>query len=294
MLSKIDVEKILPNPDQPRKHFDLEALRELADSIKANGLLQPITVRPLGSGQYQIVAGERRWRAHCLLHKAGEPAGAKVLCHVKKMDEQTRDIQAIIENLQRVDVTPLEEADAFARLVDAGMTAAEISAKTGAALFRVKWRLQLRNLEPSIRKLLEAGQIDRQAAMEIARLDSHQEQLRMLRLVNRGSLVGWKAIRNAVETAMGGEEQADIFGPGAPAPSANEIATVNRMERKIDQIAALASHGWKDGECITANRVNPDRAKLMADKLAAIEKSLRVMERELRNVTAQAVAVLAA
>ncbi len=293
MLSKIAIGKIAPNPDQPRKRFDETELGELADSIKANGLLQPITVRPVGGGRYQIVSGERRWRAHGILHKRGDPKGGFVLCQVKRMDDATRDIQAIIENLQRVDITPLEEADAFARLVAIGMTAGEISKSTGAALFRVKWRLQLRNLEPGIRKLFEHGHLDRQQALEIARLEDHKAQVRILQMVNRGQLSGWKAVRNAVDLALGLAEQSSMFGDAAPPASTDELETLSRMERKIDQVASGVAAGWKDGECVVANRVNPDRAMLMADKIGAIQKCLRIMERDLRNISAQAYAALA-
>lgn len=201
-------------------------------------------------------------------------------------------IQAVVENLQRLDVTPLEEADAFARLVEGGLTAEEIASKTGAALFRVKWRLQLCNLESGIRKLFEGGHLDRQQAMEIARLDDHAAQVRILGLVNRGQLTGWKAVRNAVEQAMGVGNRPDLFGAGAPKPSDAEVETLSSMESKIDRMAGAVSAGWRDGECVIASRVSPDRAQLMADKLAALQKCLKVMERDLRNVSAEAFAAM--
>lgn len=289
MLMKIAVDRIAPNPYQPRKHFDPVLLEELARSIKAEGLLQPITVRPLGGKRYEIVAGERRWRAHKLLAERGDPVGKTVHCHVKRMSIEKRDIAAIIENLQRVDITPLEEAAAFMRLVECGFSPEEIAERTGAALFRVKWRLQLLNLEPSIAKLFASDQIDRQQAMEIARLPQHRDQVRILGLINRGHLVGWKAVRNAVDALLTNATQSDIFGDSAPPASAEEIEVLHAMEKKIDTVLHMIAKGWKDGECVVANRVNPDRAALLADKLKSMQTCLRIMERELRNVSAQAI-----
>lgn len=288
-MQKIPIERIAPNPDQPRKKFDAAELDQLAASIKAEGLLQPITVRPIGKGRYEIVAGERRWRAHKLLADRGDPEGKMIACHVRAMNELARDIAAIIENLQRSDITPLEEADAYLRLQKSGLTPEQIAARTGAGLMRVKWRLSLRNLEPNIKRLFESEQIDRQAALEIARLPDHRDQVRILGLVNRGQLVGWKAVRTAVDALVTGETQADIFGPQAPPASQEELRVLSVMEARIEKAAALVSTGWKDGECVIANRVNPDRARLVADKLRAIQTCLRIMERELRNVSAQAI-----
>ena len=117
-LKRIPLDQIVPNPDQPRKHFDEQALRELAGSIRARGLKQPIAVRPIGDGTYQIIMGERRWRAHCLLRDEGELEDPTILANVRKATDEEMAIDAIIENLARVDLTPLEEARAFQRMLE--------------------------------------------------------------------------------------------------------------------------------------------------------------------------------
>jgi ParB family transcriptional regulator, chromosome partitioning protein len=287
----IPIARIDPNPDQPRKRFEPAALAELADSIRVNGLLQPITVRPRGR-RFEIVAGERRWRAHGLLVKQGHKRFAEITCNVVAMDDGERDIAAIIENLQREDIAPIEEANAFKRLVDRGMTAEDIAKATGAALFRVRWRLQLLNLSPAILALFEAAQLDRQQAMEIARLPGHGDQARILRLINAGKLVGWKSVRNAVDAIMTQATQADIFGDLAPKPTKADAKLVANMEQRIAQVIEMVGRGWRDGECIICARVNLDRAGKIADQLAALQSTFRVMERELRNVTAQGQIVL--
>jgi ParB family chromosome partitioning protein len=281
----IAIARIDPNPDQPRKKFEEASLRELADSIRERGLLQPITVRPNGQ-RFEIVAGERRWRAHRLLAKQ------EITANVVAMDDGERDLAAIIENLQREDIAPIEEANAFRRLIDKGMTAEDIAKATGAALFRVRWRLQLLNLSPAILALFEGAQLDRQQAMEIARLSEHRDQARILRLINAGKLVGWKSVRNAVDAILTQATQADIFGDLAPKPTRADAKTVAGMERRITDVIEMVGRGWHDGECIICARVNLDRAGKIADQLAALQTTMRVMERELRNVTAQGQIVL--
>jgi ParB family chromosome partitioning protein len=285
-LVPIALELIEPNPDQPRKTFTTASLQELADSIRERGLLQPIVVRRAGR-RFQIIAGERRWRAHGRLVAQGHKRFARAACIIRNVTDHQRDLDAIVENLQRVDIEPLEEADAYGRLIAQGMTSEEIAKATGAALFRVNWRLQLLGLSPAIRKLFATSQIDRQQALELARLSDHHAQARVLRLINAGKLVGWKAVRNAVDALANDHEQADIFGELAPKPSAEDTRVVLTMERRIADVLDMVARGWRKGECVIAARVDLDRAALIADKLHETQKALRIMERELRNVTAQ-------
>jgi ParB/RepB/Spo0J family partition protein len=126
-LKRIHLDQIIANPDQPRKHFDEQALRELAGSIRVRGLKQPITVRPIGDGMHQIIMGERRWRAHCLLHDEGKLEEPTILAHVRKATDEEMAIDAIIENLARVDITPIEEARAFQRMLDHGYSVEQLA-----------------------------------------------------------------------------------------------------------------------------------------------------------------------
>lgn len=284
----LPVDAIDPNPDQPRKNFNPELLAELANSIARSGLLQPITVRRKPDGRYIIVAGERRWRAHVQLAKGGRLEPPVIPAMIREMSDADMAIAAIVENLQRADISPLEEADAFARLVAEGMTAEDIAERTGAAAFRVRWRLTLLNLAPEIRKLFETDNLDRQQALELARLPEHRDQHRVLRLIQRGALTGWKAVRQAVDGILENVTQADIFGDASPVASEADVSTMKSMERRIARVAEMIGAGWKDGECVVASKVNPGNANLMADQLNAIQKALRIMERELRNTTAQA------
>lgn len=288
---QIPIDMIDPNPDQPRRIFDPDKLAELADSIAAQGLLQPITVRPAAE-RFEIVTGERRWRAMKLLADDGRLEDFTITAQVRDMTLRERDILAIVENLQRADISPLEEMGAFNRLLETGMSEDEIAKATGAVCFKVKWRLQLRNLAPQFTQLLASGNLELQVANELARLPARHDQERIFRLARSGKLIGWKAVRNAVDAILEAAEQGGMF-PELKPPSKADVAALAIMERKISSVANMVGGGWKDGECVVAAKVDPSRAGLMADKLSAIQGALRKMERELRNSAAQYQALVA-
>jgi ParB family transcriptional regulator, chromosome partitioning protein len=149
---EIAVELIDRNPYQTRSHFDDAQLAELADSIKANGVVQPILVRPQANGRFLLIAGERRWRASKLAGKTTIPA---ILRQVS--DEQALEI-TIVENLQRADLNPIEQAKGFERLsVEFKMTHDQISARTGKDRASVSNYLRLLKLPASIQYQVEGG-----------------------------------------------------------------------------------------------------------------------------------------
>ena len=142
-----------PNPNQPRRHFDDAALRELADSIKSQGIIQPLLVRPLGSeNTYQIVAGERRWRAAQL-------AGLKeVPVYVRQLSDKEVMAAALIENLQREDLNPIEEAEALQALRDAlELTQEELASRLGKSRPAIANALRLLQLSATARADIQAG-----------------------------------------------------------------------------------------------------------------------------------------
>jgi ParB family chromosome partitioning protein len=281
-LRRIPLDQIEPNPEQPRKHFDEGALRELAGSIQSRGLKQPITVRPIGAGSYQIVMGERRWRAHCLLRDQGKLEDPTILALVRRTTDNEMSIDAIIENLARADLTVLEEARAFQRMLEHhGYSTERLARELGVQTWRVKYRLQLMTLDPTIQQMLATGQISSPVAHEIGKLPNHTEQRRLVALVAQGSLRNETQVRVAVEAIKRGESQ-PTFVDLPPAPTAEELATVSAMEARIDRVAAAVASGWKDGECVVARQVAPDRAIVVAEKLAALRLALKRMEDQLR------------
>lgn len=151
---ELNINELEPNRGQPRKEFSEEAMRELADSIAQHGVLQPLLVRPLLSGGYQIVAGERRWRASRMAGLATVPALIRELT-----DSEVMQI-ALIENLQREDLKPLEEAQGYQALIEEfGFTQDEISKSVGKSRPAVTNALRLLNLPEAVRGMLARGDL---------------------------------------------------------------------------------------------------------------------------------------
>lgn len=149
-VSTLKLTDIEPNKDQPRKNFDIEALKTLADSIRLNGIIQPLLVRQLPDGSYQIVAGERRWRAAKMAGLTEVPVFVKELT-----DQQTQQI-ALIENLQRENLNPIEEALGYKELIEKyDMTHEEVAKVVGKARASISNSLRLLELPEAIRDLVE-------------------------------------------------------------------------------------------------------------------------------------------
>lgn len=153
-LRELPISQITPNTYQPRSHFDEEALVSLSASIQAVGVLQPILVRQTGAQEYELIAGERRWRA-------ARRAGLQTVPAIVRPTEDVRSLeQALVENLHREDLTPLEEAAAYQQLVEEfGHTQEEVAQRVGKSRSAVANTLRLLHLPPSIQRLLADGQI---------------------------------------------------------------------------------------------------------------------------------------
>jgi len=168
---------------QPRTNFNLDALQELADSIKAQGVVQPIIVRPLSAtpGQFELVAGERRWRAAQL-------AGLHVIpAIVRDIPDQEAMAVALIENIQRQDLNPIEEAKALVRLVDEfGLTHQEAADAVGRSRVSVSNLLRLLTLETDVRHMLEDGQLEMGHARAILGLEAVKQMQAARQVVKKG------------------------------------------------------------------------------------------------------------
>lgn len=169
MLSanELPINEIVPNRDQPRKTFDETALAELAESIKQHGVLQPLLVRPLAAGGYQLVAGERRWRACRMAGLTQVPVVIKELT-----DTETMEI-AIIENLQREDLNPIEEAEGLQALIDkCGYTQEEVAASVGKSRPAIANSLRLLRLPEEVREMTKNGEISAGHARALLAFDN--------------------------------------------------------------------------------------------------------------------------
>ena len=164
-LASIKLDDIIPDPEQPRKNFDEYELSVLAQSIKENGIIQPLLVRPTQNGKYRLIAGERRLRA------AGIAGLKKAPCIIRKADDITADCFTIIENLQRADLTVFEEAEGISRLINIyGLTQAEVAERIGIAQSTLSNKLRLLRLNDALRKRIIASRLTERHARALLRL----------------------------------------------------------------------------------------------------------------------------
>lgn len=277
MSQSLPVAKVYPDPHQPRTSFDPAELEELAASIRENGLQQPIKVRPDGKGRFQIIYGERRWRAHKMLK-------AKTIdCIITEgMEELSIFLAQVIENVQRSQMTPLEEARAYQKVVDA-LDGNVIEAARRLGLKhpnRVTARTCLLNLRPEHQKLLANGNLKPSEAFEIAQLQPRNQD-RLFEAIRKGQCPSATALRTAAVVLREEEAQAQMFPTGRET-TPQERRTIANLEARIDAACRVLSEGFIEGELVAASRIDPNRAALYADKLALIARHIASMENQLR------------
>lgn len=178
----LPISQIQPGMKQPRKKFDAEAIAELAESIREHGLIQPITVRRLGSGYYQIIAGERRWRA------AKEAGLGEVPVNIIEADDKKVMELGLIENLQREDLNPMEEANGYRALMEEyGLTQDEVAQRMGKSRPAIANALRLLALPDAVRFFLEEGKLSAGHAKAILAAPGGQAQKKLAqRVVDEG------------------------------------------------------------------------------------------------------------
>ena len=168
----LPIYKVEPNPDQPRRDFDEEELQALSDSIAEHGIIQPLTVRELNSGYYQIIAGERRWRAARLANLSEVP-----VVIIEADDKKAMEL-ALIENLQRQDLNPVEEALGYKSLMeDYGLTQDDAAKRVGKSRPAVANALRLLNLNPEVLSKVRAGELSAGHARAVLVLKTDKKQL---------------------------------------------------------------------------------------------------------------------
>ncbi len=217
----VPVDHIEPNPEQPRMVFEPAALDELAASIREHGVLQPILVRPLGPNTYQIVAGERRWRASRLAGLESIPA------LIEDIDDDTALEIAIIENLQREDLTPLDEAAMYDRMIhEHGYSIRKLADKLGKDKGYLENRLRLADAPPEIRELVSLRKDSLSHAYELMKVEDPKKRRRLAEQVARGELTLIK-LRDKIEgrrprPAADVEDAVEASGVASAAPATDE------------------------------------------------------------------------
>lgn len=199
-LSEIPIEQIEPNPDQPRREFDPVAMQELATSIETMGIIAPITLRQVAADRYQIIAGERRWRA-------SQMAGLKTMpAYIRTADDESVMELALVENIQREDLNAIEIALAYEHLAEtSGMTQEKISERVGKSRTAVTNYMRLLKLPAQIQMSLKNREIDMGHARALLSLDSPSMQLKLFRdvLKNQYSV---RKVEEMVQMLKSGED----------------------------------------------------------------------------------------
>lgn len=199
-LRELPVELIKPNPSQPRTNFEPEALAALAASIEASGVVQPLLVRPLPDGSYELVAGERRWRA------AQQAGLEKVPAVVRDQAEAERLQAALIENMVREDLNPVEEAKACAALVeDLGLTKEELARRVGRSRPAVSNLIRLLELPDEALELLESGDLSEGHGKALLGVPGNDVRRRLAREAARG---GWSVRETEQRVRLAGQPKA--------------------------------------------------------------------------------------
>jgi ParB family chromosome partitioning protein len=256
----LPVSSITTNPNQPRKAFDEEALASLTASVRELGVLQPVLVRPMADDRYELIAGERRWRA---AKRAGLPS---VPALVREVDDTTSLEHALVENLHRADLNALEEAAAYQQLIeDFHLTHDQVAARVGKSRAAVTNTLRLFQLPPSIQKLVADSQLSAGHARALLGTPdrAYQEQLAR-RAVAEGLSV--REVEDAVRARTELEDSTGAPGaPGSPAPGAAPGTTPAGRKLRAPGLLELEELLSQHLDTRVAVTMGPRRGKVSVD-----------------------------
>ena len=253
-IQRLPISRVEPREEQPRVNFDEASLGELAESIREYGMIQPITVRRLASGYYQIIAGERRWRA-------ARMAGLKeVPVRVIEADERLATELALVENLQREDLSPIEEAQGYKTLMEVyGMTQDEAAKRVGKSRPTVTNALRLLSLAPEVQQFVEQGLLSAGHARALVPIKPEEAQIEAARSVIANGL----SVRRTEQLA------AKLMREPKPEPDDGEIKVdyaaevMKKLEKALGRRVKLSENG-KRGKITLEYYGADDRERLIA------------------------------
>lgn len=229
-LRELPVGLIAANPDQPRRRFDAEELQSLADSINVQGLLQPVLVRPRPGGRYEIVAGERRWRAAQIAGRDTIPAIVRERSNVETLEA------ALVENMARADLTPIEEARACAGLVEElGLSREDVAKRVGRSRSAVSNLIRLLDLPDEVIELLEDRRLSEGHGRALL-LSPDQAERRSL--ARRAVADGW-SVRELERRARPGSDQPKGGGAVNPEPPADQVEAAEQISEQLSRALGL-------------------------------------------------------
>ena len=237
-LREIDTDRIIPNSHQPRKNFDEDALNELANSIREHGIVQPIVVRPLEDGFFQLIAGERRWRAS---QRAGL---ARLPAVVRDAAEDSALELALIENLQREDLNPMEEAQAYERLItDFGLTQEDVARRVGKNRATIANMLRLLRLPPEVQQWLRENRLTTGHAKALLSLSDLDAILDSAKKIIQGNYSVRQAETLVARYANNSLKDDPAGGRGAIDP--NVKAAIHALEQALGTKVTVHESGGK-------------------------------------------------
>lgn len=205
-LNEIEISLIEPNPNQPRRELDQEALQELANSIREVGIIQPITLRQMDNGKYQIIAGERRWRASQLANLTTIPA------YIRTVEDEGVMEMALVENIQREDLNAIEVALAYQHLAETtGMTQDKISKRVGKSRAAVTNYLRLLKLPAQVQMALKNHEIDMGHARALLAIDSPSAQIKLFKEIQKQQY-SVRKVEEMVQALKNGEDVKTVKG----------------------------------------------------------------------------------
>jgi ParB family chromosome partitioning protein len=255
-LVHVPTDSIHPNPRQPRRRFSPEASAELTESIRAQGILQPVVLRPRQAGGFELIAGERRWRA------AREAGVATLPALVRDTDDRGSLLLALVENVAREDLSPVEEARAYAVLMDEfGLSLGDIGERVGRAKSSVSNRLRLLELPEDVLWMLARGELTEGHARAVLALPGHEERRRLARKIVRDGM----SVRAAERAARDGGARRRRQRPDVVL----DPAVATRAVSAAQQLSGLPA------------RVAGNRLEISFDSETQLEELAEILERAL-------------
>ena len=262
-LNEIEISQIEPNPNQPRREFDQEALQDLATSIRELGIIQPITLRKISGEKYQIIAGERRWRASQL-------AGlTKIPAYIVTVEDQNAMEMALVENIQREDLNAIEIALAYQHLADeTGMTQAKISERVGKSRAAVTNYMRLLKLPAQVQIALKNHEIEMGHARALLSIDSPSQQIKLFKEV-QAHQYSVRQVEEMVQTLKSGDDIKTAKG---------KIQSKNKLPEEFNLLRDRLSQFFQSKVQMTCSPKGKGKITIQFDNEEQLEQIMNALD----------------
>ncbi|MDY3062937.1 MAG: ParB/RepB/Spo0J family partition protein [Bacteroidaceae bacterium] len=266
-ISEIDIDKIVANPNQPRREIDPAALNELAESIKQIGIVQPITLRQMNDGSYQIIAGERRWRASQLAGLTTIPA------YIRNANDESMALMALVENIQREDLNAIEIALAYSNMQQVmNLTQEEVAEKVGKKRTTVANYLRLLKLPAPVQLALRNKEIDQGHARAILSVESPASQVKLFKEIQKNGYSVRKVEEMAKEINEGASASQAAKSARAKTAIPSELEDCRQRLAKASGAAVKVKYASGKG-CISFVFANDEEMALIVSQLENLYRS---------------------